>query len=226
MPEIQLENPAEIENIVGAKRHPTKHLGRLDSDTGTIYILHSAQCVKTFPDLRDCRYSHALERSLWPWREDARDRPVVLAIVTHGDDDAGLVPAGNPPKRWRGKAPAEIHTSDFTPGVWVWRCRLVRGYNEHAFTGHGSAPDHASALAALTQHQRERHPGPTFVALAAAHIRRMDTAYRVISDSGLVPALNDAGIDMLEAARLLAQDPAALAAVRELAREMKGGEPG
>lgn len=220
MPEIQLENPADIENLVAAKRHPTKHLGRLDSDTETIYILHSNECVNTFPDLRDCRYSRALERSSSPRWEDARDRPVVLAIVTHGDDISGLVPAGDPPKRWRGKAPAEVRPSDFTPGKWVWHCRL-RNDGEHIFSGHGSAPDQTAALAALTQHQRERHPGPTLVALAAAHIRRMDTAYRVITDSGLVPVLNEAGVDVLEAVRLLAQDPAAMAAVRDLARSRK-----
>lgn len=72
--------PADrIERTVGAPRHPTRHLGRAVSDEQAVYILHSAECLKGFPDLRACPYSLALDRGIHPsqWHED---RPVVLSI--------------------------------------------------------------------------------------------------------------------------------------------------
>lgn len=73
---------AQIEEIVGAKRRPDEHLGRLvTSDRGpTMYILHSQSCVDHGADLRGCRYSLALDRTdrvdMWP-----RDVPVVLITI-------------------------------------------------------------------------------------------------------------------------------------------------
>lgn len=53
-------DPNEIEAIVGARRHATRHLARGAHD-GRIYILHSAECVEAYPDLRECPHSRALD---------------------------------------------------------------------------------------------------------------------------------------------------------------------
>lgn len=53
--------PTEIEAIVGAKRHPTRHQGRLDRLSQTAYILHSQECLDSGIDLRLCGFSHALD---------------------------------------------------------------------------------------------------------------------------------------------------------------------
>jgi hypothetical protein len=144
--------------------------------------------------------------------------------VTAVDETTELTPG---PERTRGNAPATIRPSDFNPGQWAWRCHIGdNGLDAHTFTGHGLAPTQPAALAALAQHQRESHPGRALGALAAAHMRRIDVAYNALCDAGLVPVVNAAGVDVLEAAHLLAQDPAGLAMVRQLAREMTGGEPG
>lgn len=71
----------EIEGIVGAARHPTRHLGRAVSAEQTVYILHSQECRDSGIDLRECPYSLALDRGIherdWSERED---RPVILRI--------------------------------------------------------------------------------------------------------------------------------------------------
>jgi hypothetical protein len=54
----------EIEQIVGARRHPHQHLGRADSSTETLYILHSQKCKDSGIDLRDCEWSKALDRGI------------------------------------------------------------------------------------------------------------------------------------------------------------------
>lgn len=63
--------PADrIEQIVGAQRHPTKHMARAVSAEQTVYILHSQECRDTTPDLRDCPFSIALDRGIEhhiPW---------------------------------------------------------------------------------------------------------------------------------------------------------------
>lgn len=74
----------QIEGIVGAKRHPLHHLGRVVPATQTVYILHSQRCKDSGIDLRDCDWSRALDRGIneSEWR-DCQDRPVVLH-VWHG----------------------------------------------------------------------------------------------------------------------------------------------
>lgn len=65
--------PAEqIEQIVGARRHPTWHLARAVSATETVFILHSQTCKDSDLDLRECQYSLALDRGIDPddWAED------------------------------------------------------------------------------------------------------------------------------------------------------------
>ncbi|AKJ72641.1 hypothetical protein PP301_gp081 [Gordonia phage GMA2] len=74
----------QIENIVGAKRHQTQHIGRLigPEGDGNLYILHSQECRDEFEDLRDCPFSLVLDwygvfTSAW---DGKRDVPVVLDI--------------------------------------------------------------------------------------------------------------------------------------------------
>lgn len=70
---------SRIEDLVGATRHPTAHLGRAVSSVEYVYILHSAQCVESGVDLRQCEYSRALDEGI---RMDewllSLDTPVVL----------------------------------------------------------------------------------------------------------------------------------------------------
>lgn len=76
---------ADIERIVGEHRHPHLHLGRAVSAEQIVYILHSAGCRDSTPDLRDCDYSRALDLGIyegdWTGRQD---RPIVLAIDAFG----------------------------------------------------------------------------------------------------------------------------------------------
>lgn len=69
----------EIERIVGIERHQTAHYGRAASDDQTVYILHSRDCKNSGVDLRQCRYSKALDRGIlttqWTGYED---QPVLL----------------------------------------------------------------------------------------------------------------------------------------------------
>lgn len=80
----ELVDPSEIERIVGAKRHPTRHVGRAVSAEQTVYILHSRECRDSGVDLRECRFSLALDKGinkgLWG---NHQDRPVFLDVVDH-----------------------------------------------------------------------------------------------------------------------------------------------
>lgn len=81
----------QIEQIVGARRHPLAHLGRAVSSEQVVYILHSQQCLDSGIDLRSCGYSRALDRGidLADWQHH-QDQVVTLQHV-HGflmpDDD-------------------------------------------------------------------------------------------------------------------------------------------
>jgi hypothetical protein len=78
----------DIERIVGVSRHYRLHYGRAVSAEQTIYILHSKRCKDKGIDLRECRYSIALDRGIpmaaWTGHEDV---PVELGIW-----DGRLVP--------------------------------------------------------------------------------------------------------------------------------------
>lgn len=96
-----LVDPEEIETIVGAPRHETLHLGRLDTPRGAVFILHSAECLAAGEDLRFCRFSIALDEGvdelLWHgWR----NKPVVLAVLM----DGYLSPATEAPTDRAGKS--------------------------------------------------------------------------------------------------------------------------
>jgi hypothetical protein len=76
---------AEIETIVGVRRHATDHYGRADSTERTVYILHSQHCKDTTPDLRDCSYSVALDEGIesaptWAGWRHVQDQPVKLKV--------------------------------------------------------------------------------------------------------------------------------------------------
>lgn len=76
-----------IEQIVGARRHRTAHLGRAVSAEERVYILHSQACKDSGIDLRDCDFSVALDVGismpqpwkLWSLRQDV---PVLLGIIS------------------------------------------------------------------------------------------------------------------------------------------------
>lgn len=72
----------QIEQIVGARRHPHQHLGRAVSSEQTVYILHSEKCRDSGIDLRACGWSRALDRgiNLADWN-GYEDRAVVLTII-------------------------------------------------------------------------------------------------------------------------------------------------
>lgn len=55
---------ADIERIVGIERHQTAHYARAVSAEETVYILHSHDCKNSGIDLRECRYSIALDRGI------------------------------------------------------------------------------------------------------------------------------------------------------------------
>ena len=75
-----LVDATAIEEIVGAKRHPTRHQGRAVSCEETVYVLHSQECLNSGIDLVRCPFSLALDNGidLDEWQEDM---PVTLAIV-------------------------------------------------------------------------------------------------------------------------------------------------
>lgn len=85
-------DPTQIEDLVGAKRHPTKHQARADTVKQTVYILHSQECLDTGVPLTQCRYSLALDRGAEPWAwEGYEDRPVFVEPL-----ETGLFPADEP----------------------------------------------------------------------------------------------------------------------------------
>ncbi|MFV8317158.1 hypothetical protein LAUMK4_05861 [Mycobacterium persicum] len=64
----------DIERIVGVSRKRDLHYGRAVSDEQTVYILHSKECLNSGIDLRECRFSIALDRGIdlrrWDGYED------------------------------------------------------------------------------------------------------------------------------------------------------------
>jgi len=61
----ELVDPKKIEKIFGVPRHEDYHL--LLFKAGTIYIMHSHECVNTGIDLRKCAYSVALDKGELNW---------------------------------------------------------------------------------------------------------------------------------------------------------------
>lgn len=79
-----LVDPDEIERLVGVERHPTRHYARAVSAEQVVYILHPVKCRDHTPDLRDCRFSLALDNGIamcdWSGVEDQ----AVLVTVRAG----------------------------------------------------------------------------------------------------------------------------------------------
>lgn len=71
----------QIEKIVGARRHPTHHLGRAVSAEQRVYILHSGACKDSGLDLRKCSYSVALDLGI---DADAWEQDAVVSLVIQG----------------------------------------------------------------------------------------------------------------------------------------------
>ena len=71
----------DIEHIVGIERHRQSHYGRAVSAEQTVYILHSRRCLDSGIDLRECRFSLALDEGISEsqWK-DAEDKPVLLGV--------------------------------------------------------------------------------------------------------------------------------------------------
>ena len=78
-------NTDEIEQIVGIERHQTRHYANAVSAEETVYILHSHACKDSGIDLRECRYSKALDLGIemYVWAE-YQDRPMRAAITRSG----------------------------------------------------------------------------------------------------------------------------------------------
>lgn len=73
----------EIERLVGAKRHPTVHIGRADTALGKVFILHPESCLRRHLDLRKCPYSLALDNGFDVKKHGwytALDEPVILWV--------------------------------------------------------------------------------------------------------------------------------------------------
>ena len=82
----ELVDPSLIEEIVGAKRDWSRHIGRAVSETETFYILHSGSCLSSGADLRLCTYSHVLDElgidpEIWA---GSFDTPVVIGLRREG----------------------------------------------------------------------------------------------------------------------------------------------
>lgn len=71
----------EIEQIVGVRRHATRHYARAVSAEQTVYILHPEECRRTYTDLRNCPWSLALDRGIdeYDW-SDREDRPLLVRV--------------------------------------------------------------------------------------------------------------------------------------------------
>ncbi|QGJ94990.1 hypothetical protein SEA_REDWATTLEHOG_132 [Gordonia phage RedWattleHog] len=82
--DIQPVDPTEIERLVGAARHPTRHIARADTTDWQVYLLHPHSCIRLHEDgdyRTACKYATTLRWGLsqeeWAEHEDV---PVVVDI--------------------------------------------------------------------------------------------------------------------------------------------------
>lgn len=155
----------QIEQAVGAKRDDF-HIARVVTEHKTIYILHSAACKSSTPDLRDCSYSKAMEKDI---NADAwvghMDRPVAIAI-----SNGYLLPVPSvvvrriPPEGWLffgtlieypggvefhdeldealmplWERPRPVTVNDPHPSFWDGCCWICGSKNDHDGVPHGEA---------------------------------------------------------------------------------------
>lgn len=53
-----------IAEVFGIERFPFEHAVRVLHSERMVYVLHSQHCVETHPDLRECRYSKAMDEGI------------------------------------------------------------------------------------------------------------------------------------------------------------------
>lgn len=89
----------EIEDIVGASRHPILHIAYAHSVDKIVYILHPEDCAskKTYRSLNECIYSRTLDlgidEEVW---KGFTDIPVYVRLTVNG-----MVPTlGHFPRRY------------------------------------------------------------------------------------------------------------------------------
>ena len=105
-----LVDPGEIETIVGARRHSVKHLGRLITETRTVYVLHSHLCRNTGRDLRECEFSIAMDEGVdWTLFTEQLDRPIIMGV-----DSRGLLMPANLATELEQSPPWPDHTEPIT----------------------------------------------------------------------------------------------------------------
>lgn len=96
----RLESADKIEAIVGAPRHQTEHLGRAVSAEQRVYVLHSHECVASGIDLRNCKYSRALDLGINPYFwQGFEDQAVTLEIDAQYGRLLPLITPDTPPHR-------------------------------------------------------------------------------------------------------------------------------
>lgn len=88
----------DIEQIVGAVRHPTLHVARAVSAEQTVYILHSQQCLDSGRDLRQCPFSLALDNGidLDDWSASQDIAVIVMLSGVAATPVRRLLPQGTP----------------------------------------------------------------------------------------------------------------------------------
>ena len=74
--------PVNIEEIVGRKRHPTLHYARIVSEERHLYVMHSQECIDSGIDFSTCKFSLGDVADTMLWRLP-RDVPAVF--VEDGD---------------------------------------------------------------------------------------------------------------------------------------------
>lgn len=85
--------PDEVETLVGARRHRTKHIGRAVTARRTVYMLHSRECRDERADLTECPYARASDNGIDPseWPPDT----AVYVIVGDGHLTPQRFPSGD-----------------------------------------------------------------------------------------------------------------------------------
>lgn len=80
----------QIEQLVGARRHPLYHFICGRSADGLAYILHPDECRAMWDDLRDCPWSLALDRRTYYLPPD---EPFIVRYRQGELEVSGPVPA-------------------------------------------------------------------------------------------------------------------------------------
>ena len=84
----------KIEALVGAYREESRHIARISTREGAIYILHPNNCKRRSIDLRLCSYSESIDKGLdeAEW-EGNWDKPMYVKLIK-----GKVLPRGSVPK--------------------------------------------------------------------------------------------------------------------------------